>query len=80
MAVVVVKWSACSPSTLPIQVRILQTTTVCSVKFVFEKNENKQKKRPELAHFLKNIWVVEAVQWSACLPSTPLIQIRILLF
>ena len=42
-AVVVVKWSAYSPSTPTIWVRILVTPTVFSVKFVFEKNENKQK-------------------------------------
>ena len=43
-AVVVVKRSACSPSTLTIRVRILLTSTVFSVKFVFEKDENKQKR------------------------------------
>ena len=41
--VVVVKWSACSPSTLTIQVRIPLKTTVFS-KFVFEKNKKKQKR------------------------------------
>ena len=46
---VVVKWSACSPSTPTIRVRIQLTPTVFSVKFVFEKNKNKQKE----AHFLK---------------------------
>ena len=40
---VVVKWSAYLPSTLAIQVRILLTATVFSVKIVFEKNRNKQK-------------------------------------
>ena len=39
----VVKWSAWSPSTLTILVRIQLTPTVFSVKFVFEKNANKQK-------------------------------------
>ena len=39
----VVKWSASSPSTPTIQVRILLKPTVFSAKFVFEKNENKQK-------------------------------------
>ena len=43
-AVVVVKWSVCSPSLLTIRVRILLTPTVFSVKFVVEKNENKQKR------------------------------------
>ena len=43
LAVVVVKWSACSPSTPMIRVRILLTLTVFSVKCVFEKNENKEK-------------------------------------
>ena len=38
--VVVVKCSACSPSTLTIRVLIPLTPTV---KFLFEKNENKQK-------------------------------------
>ena len=37
--VVVVKGSACLPSTPMIQVRILLTPTVYSVKFVFERNE-----------------------------------------
>ena len=41
--VVVVKWSACSLYTPAILVRIALTPTVFSVKFVFEKNENKQK-------------------------------------
>ena len=40
---VVVKWSACSLYTPAILVRIALTPTVFSVKFVFEKNENKQK-------------------------------------
>ena len=39
----VVKWSACSPSTPTIRVRIPLKHTVFSVKFVFEKSENKQK-------------------------------------
>ena len=39
----VAKWSVCSPSTLTIRVHIPPTPTVFSVKFVFEKNENKQK-------------------------------------
>ena len=42
-AVVVVRWSACLPSTPMIQVRIPLKPTVFSVKFAFEKNENKQK-------------------------------------
>ena len=42
-AVVVVKWSACSPSIPTIRVRFLQKPTVFYVKFVFEKNENKHK-------------------------------------
>ena len=42
-AVVVVKWSAYSPSTPMIRVRITLTSTVYSVKFVLEKNKNKQK-------------------------------------
>ena len=40
-AVVVVEWSVCSPSTLTIRGRIPLNPTVFSVKFVFEKNENK---------------------------------------
>ena len=51
-AMMVVKWSACSPSTLTIRVRIPLTSAVFSVKSVFEKNENKQN-RQGLAHFLK---------------------------
>ena len=42
----VVNWSACLPSAPTIRARILLTPKVFSVKFVFEKNENKQKKRP----------------------------------
>ena len=42
-AEVVVKWSACSPSSPTIQDWIPLTPTVFSVNFVFEKNENKQK-------------------------------------
>ena len=42
-AVVVVKWSACSPSTPTIRVRIPQKPSVFSVKCVLEKNKNKQK-------------------------------------
>ena len=59
-AVVVVKWSTCSPSSLTIRVRIPLTPTVLSVKFVREKNENKTKKRPEQAHFLEKVtfWAI----------------------
>ena len=39
----VVKWSACSPSTPTIRVLIPAEAYSFSVKFVFEKNENKQK-------------------------------------
>ena len=42
-AVVVVKWSACSPYTLTIRVRIPLKHTVFPLKFVLEKYENKQK-------------------------------------
>ena len=42
--VVVVVWLACSPSTPTIRVRIPLTSTVFSVKIVFEYNENKQKR------------------------------------
>ena len=45
-----VKWSACSPSTSTIRVRILLKPTVFAVKFVFEKNEINEK-RLGLAHF-----------------------------
>ena len=50
---VVVKWSACSPSPPTIRVRILLTSTVFSVKFVFEKN--KIKKMLGVAHLKKSI-------------------------
>ena len=43
-------WSACLASTPTIRVRIALTSTVFSVKFVLEKNENKQKKAG-FAHF-----------------------------
>ena len=39
-----------------IQVQILLTPTDFSVNFVFEKNENKQKRPPGLALFYKNNW------------------------
>ena len=42
-AVVVVKWSACSPSFPTIRVRILLMSTEFSVNFVFDKNKNIQK-------------------------------------
>ena len=42
--VVVVKWSACSPSTRSIQVQIPLTLKAFFLKFVIEKNENKQKR------------------------------------
>ena len=48
-----VKWSACLPSTPTIWVRILLTPPIFSVKFVVETNENKEEKRPGLAHFKK---------------------------
>ena len=63
LAVVVVMWSACSTSTPTIRVRIPLTSTVYSVKFVFEKNENKQK-RPGLAHFFKKIGRLELISSS----------------
>ena len=40
---VVVKWSACSPSTPTVRVRIPLKSTVFSVEFVLANNENKQK-------------------------------------
>ena len=40
------------PSTPMIRVWILLRTTVFSLKFLFEKNKNKQQKRSGLAHFL----------------------------
>ena len=52
--------AACSTSTPTIQARIPLKPTVFSVKFVFEKNENKQKKRPGLAHFFKNILLMDS--------------------
>ena len=42
--------SACSPSTPTFRVRILPKPTVFSVKFVFENNENKQKKLKKEIH------------------------------
>ena len=48
---VVVKWSACSPSTPNSNPADVYSF---SVKFVFEKNENKQKEAG-LAHFLRII-------------------------
>ena len=58
-AVVVVKWSACMPSTLAIQVPIPLKTTVFSVKFVFENIEIKQKEAGVGSFFLKNCYHVK---------------------
>ena len=49
-AVVVVKWSACSPPTLMSRVLIPRKSTVFSVKFVFERTKINEKE----AHF-KNV-------------------------
>ena len=43
IVVVVVKWSLGSPNTPKIQIRIPLQPTAFSVKFVFEKNDNKQR-------------------------------------
>ena len=48
-AVVMVKWSVCSPSTPTIQVQIPLKATLLSVKFVFVNNKI-NKKRSGLAH------------------------------
>ena len=48
--IVVVKWSACRPSTPTIQCRIPLTPKVFAEKFVLEKNKNEQK---ETGAFLK---------------------------
>ena len=48
---VVVKWSACSPSTTTIRVRIPHEAYSFSVKIVFEKNENKHKNVTRQHHF-----------------------------
>ena len=53
LAVVVVKWSACSSSTPMIRVRIPLKPTVVSVKCVFEKNEDKQNSKRDWHIFLK---------------------------
>ena len=50
---VVVKWSACLPSTPTIRVQILLKPTAISVKFVFEKNKNKLKEAG-VGPFFKN--------------------------
>ena len=52
MAMVVVKWSTCLPSTVTNWVRIPIKPTVFSVKFVFEKNKNKLKEA-RLVNFFK---------------------------
>ena len=52
MAMVVVKWSTCLPSTMTNWVRIPIKPTVFSVKFVFEKNKNKLKEA-RLVNFFK---------------------------
>ena len=53
--VVVVKKSACSPYTPTIRVRIPLKPTVFSVKFVFERNKNKQKRWPGFPHLKKHL-------------------------
>ena len=64
MAVVVVNWSAGSPSIPTIRVQIPLTPAVFSVKIVLEKNENKQKeagvgtfKKPALLLILFCDWL-----------------------
>ena len=59
-AVVVVNWPACSPSTPMIWVRIPLTSTVSPVKFVFEKNENKQKEAGD-GPFNKRLYLDSAI-------------------
>ena len=54
-AVVVVKWSACSPSTPTIRVQIPLKLRVFSVEFVFDRNENKQKEA-RVGPFFKKTW------------------------
>ena len=72
MAMVVVKWSTCLPSTMTNWVRIPIKPTVFSVKFVFEKNKNKLKearlvnffKKSNKIHFknaLKNVSMLKCV-------------------
>ena len=51
---VVVKWSACLPSTPTIRVRIPLKPSVFSVKFMFEKNEIKHKEA-RIGPFLKRV-------------------------
>ena len=65
MAVVVVNWSAGSPSIPTIRVQIPLTPAVFSVKIVLEKNENKQQeagvgtfKKPALL-FNTVLWLVK---------------------
>ena len=48
----VVKWSACSPSTLKIRVQIPLKLQFFSVEFVFGKSENKQEEAG-MFYFLK---------------------------
>ena len=63
----IVKWSACLPSTLTIRVRILLTLTVFSVKLVFEKNENKQREAG-LPIFLKKVQTFQKKHFSKTRP------------
>ena len=60
-AVVVVKWSVWSPSAHTMPVRNPLTPTVFSVKFVLEKNKNKQKE-PGVGPFLKKLCTIAAIQ------------------
>ena len=59
----VVKWSAYLPATPTIVVQIPLTPTVFSIKFMFEKTENKQKEAG-VSPFFKNIVWVLAFPWS----------------
>ena len=60
---VVVKWSACWPSSPMIRVRISLMPTVISVKIVFVRRENKQKEADVdlfLSKILKTLFVIFA--------------------
>ena len=60
-AVVVVKWSSCSPSTPTVQVRIPPKSTVAKL---FENNENKQKRAghgPFKNHFIYFYHLVQSI-------------------
>ena len=60
----VIKWSACTPSTPTIRVRILLSSTVFSVKFVFEKERKSTNENTGMA---KHLFSIKIICWPSFL-------------